>query len=157
MVTSEDGTSIGRVLVGIDGSAGSAAALRWATRLALATGAEVRAVHVIEPTRYDLRPLGLPPAILNEADWREEIMAELKGTWCEPLVEAGVRHRTRIEEGRAGPCLTGIARQEHADLVVTGRRGLSAMAELVQGSVSSYVTHHAPCPVTVVPAQAQAA
>lgn len=140
------------IVVGIDGSDGSAAALRWATRLAQASGAELLVVHVIEPPAYDIRPLGLPRAVLNEADWRECIREEIDGVWCEPLVEAGVPHRTRVEAGRAGPCLVAIAGQERADLVVTGRRGLSSLAELVQGSVSSYVTHHAPCAVAVVPA-----
>lgn len=158
-VASENGRrgSEMKLLVGVDGSEGSAAALRWATRLAAATGAEVVVVHVIEPPDYDLRPLGLPRAILNETDWRDAIAGELEGAWCEPLVHAGVRHRALIEEGRAGPCLAALAAQEHADLLVTGRRGLSGLAELVQGSVSSYVTHHAPCPVVVVPMEHQAA
>lgn len=69
------------------------------------------------------------------------------------MVRAGVPHRTRIEEGRAGPCLADIARQEQADLVVTGRRGLTSVAEPVQGSVSHYLTHHSPCPVAVIPMQ----
>lgn len=147
----DDGKELKRVMVGVDGSEGSAAALRWATRLALAADAEVLVVHVIEPSTYDVRPLGLPRAVLNEGDWREAIRDELEGSWCEPLVEAGVRHRIRIEEGRAGPGLVEIAGQEEADLVVTGRRGLSGLAEMVQRGVSHYLTHHAPCAVAVVP------
>jgi nucleotide-binding universal stress UspA family protein len=38
----------------------------------------------------------------------------------------------------------------HADLIVMGRRGVSGMHELFLGSVSNYVTHHAPCSVLVV-------
>jgi nucleotide-binding universal stress UspA family protein len=150
-------SSIGTILVGVDGSEGSAAALRWACRLALAAGAEVVAVHVLDPSTEDVRPLGLPRAVLNEADWREPVQAELEGTWCAPLARAGVRHRTRVEEGKAGPCLAALAREEHADLLVTGHRGLSGLAELVHGSVSAYLTHHSPCPVAVVPAEHQAA
>lgn len=141
-----------RIVVGIDGSEGSAAALRWATSLASASGAELLVVHVIEPPAFDIRPLGLPRAVLTAADWRECLEDEIEGTWCEPLVQSGLPHRTRVEEGRAGSCLVAIARQEHANLVVTGRPGLTGAAELVQESVSSYVTHHAPCPVAVVPA-----
>jgi nucleotide-binding universal stress UspA family protein len=148
---SDDGTAIERILVGIDGSEGAAAALRWATDLARAADAEVVVVHVVELMAYDTRPLGLPLPILNEETWREAISAELDGRWCRPLAGAGVRHRTRIEEGRAGPCLAEVARQEHADLIVTGRRGLTQVSELVQGSVSHYLTHHAPCPVAVIP------
>jgi len=154
---SQVNSPMGRILVGVDGSAGSAAALRWAARLALAAGAEVVAVHVLDPSAEDVRPLGLPRAIFNEADWREAVGEELDATWCEPLARAGVRHRTRVVEGRPGPCLAEVAGQEHADLVVTGHRGLSGLAELLHGSVSAYLTHHAPCPVAVVPPEPQAA
>lgn len=154
---SEAGTTIRRIVVGIGGSPGSAAALRWATRLAMATNAQVLAVHVIEPPRYDIRSLGLPRTILNEANWRETIRAELKATRCRPLVVAGVRHRVLVEEGRAGPCLAAIARRDDADLIVTGRRGLAGMAEMVRGSVSYYLTHHSPCPVAMMPAEPRAA
>ncbi|TMC08772.1 MAG: universal stress protein [Chloroflexi bacterium] len=41
--------------------------------------------------------------------------------------------------------------------MVTGHRGLSGLAELVHGSVGAYVTHHATCPVAIVPAEPQAA
>ncbi len=49
------------------------------------------------------------------------------------------------------PCLAAFAGQDDADLVVTGRRGLSGLAGLVQGSVSHLLIHHAPCAVAVVP------
>jgi nucleotide-binding universal stress UspA family protein len=148
---SNDGAPIGRILVGIDGSKGSQAALRWAARLAGTVGAEVVVVHVVELGSYDTLPLRLPLQILNEAEWREAIRSELEGTWCEPLARAGVRHRTCVVDGRAGPALALAARREQADLLVTGRRGLGGVAELVQGSVSHYLTHHAPCPLAVVP------
>jgi nucleotide-binding universal stress UspA family protein len=152
-----DSGPIGRIVVGVDGSDGSAAALRWASDLALAEDAELVVVHVVEPASYDAGALGLSRAVLNEADWRETIHDELEGTWCAWLNEAGVRHRTRVEAGRAGPALVAVAGVEHARLVVTGRRGLTGLAELFQGSVSAFVTHHSPCPVAVVPAERQAA
>jgi nucleotide-binding universal stress UspA family protein len=154
---SHERRSIDRIVVGVDGSEGSDAALRWAAGLAAAGGAEVVVVHVIDPSTYDLRSLGLPSAVLNEGDWREEVRDELEARWCAPLVEAGVRHRARVEEGRAGPRLAEVAEWEHADLLVTGHRGLSGLAELVHGSVGAYVTHHATCPVAIVPAEPRAA
>ena len=154
---SQQSRSMDRIVVGIDGSEGSAAALRWTARLAAACGAEVVVVHVIDPSTYDLRSLGLPRAVLNEGDWREEIRDELEARWCGPLVEAGVRYRARVEDGHAGPRLAEVAEWEHADLLVAGHRGLSGLAELVQGSVGAYVTHHATCPVAIVPAEPRAA
>jgi len=153
---SHECSSIRKVVVGVDGSEGSAAALRWATRLAAVSGAEVVAVHVIETSTYDIRPLGLPRTVLNEGDWREEIRDELAVRWCAALTGAGVRHRVRVEEGRAGPRLAEVAEQEQADVLVTGHRGLSGLEELVHGSVSVSVTHHAPCPVVVMPADPDA-
>jgi nucleotide-binding universal stress UspA family protein len=96
----EEGTSIGRIVVGIDGSPGSAAAVRRATGVPRATGAEVIAVHLIEPPDVDIRPLGLPRAILNEADWRKAIQDELEGTWC-----AVGEQRQGGRRGRGGPRL----------------------------------------------------
>jgi nucleotide-binding universal stress UspA family protein len=148
--------TVGRIVVGMDGSEGSAAALRWAARLALPENAEVVVVHVLEPESH-AGPLGLPRAVLYDADWREAVRDELEGAWCAPLREAGVRHRTRAEWGYAGPCLTEVAAEEHADLLVTGRRGLGGLAELLRDSVSAYATHHSPCPVAVVSARPRAA
>ena len=149
--------SLQSIVVGVDGSDESAAALGWASHLALALDAELIVVHVVEPASYRAGTLGLPRAVLDEAGWRQTIHDELEGTWCAPLTEAGVRHRTRVEVGNAGPRLVAVAAEDHAGLVVIGRRGLNGLAELLQGSVSAFVTHHSPCPVTVVPARRRAA
>lgn len=45
-----------------------------------------------------------------------------------------------------------LDRARHADHLVVGSRGLGQLRAVVLGSVSRYCVHHAPCPVTVVPA-----
>jgi nucleotide-binding universal stress UspA family protein len=146
-----------RIVVGLDGSPAGAAALCWASGLAAASDAEVVVVHVVEPPPCDARPLNLPRAILNEENWREALAVEVEGAWCGQLTSSGVRHRVRVVEGSAGARLAALAAEEGAVLLVAGRGGDQGMAELLQGGVTSYLTHHAPCPVAVIPAERQSA
>ncbi|MBE9069791.1 universal stress protein [Leptolyngbya cf. ectocarpi LEGE 11479] len=59
--------------------------------------------------------------------------------------------------GPAGVTLCEIAANWQADLIIMGRRGRSGLSELLLGSVSNYVMHHAPCSVLTVQGMAQPA
>jgi len=52
--------------------------------------------------------------------------------------------------GNAGSRICALARSWGADLIVTGRRGRTGLGELLLGSTSNYVLHHAPCAVLVL-------
>lgn len=52
--------------------------------------------------------------------------------------------------GDAGKWISSTARDWAADLVVVGRRGRRGITEILLGSVSNYVLHHAPCSVLIV-------
>lgn len=69
------------------------------------------------------------------------------------LVEAGFETDTVVLMGNTGEEICGLAEDMDVDTIVMGRRGKNAVSELLLGSVSHYVVHHAPCAVTVVPAQ----
>lgn len=58
--------------------------------------------------------------------------------------------------GDPGRQICKIAQDWDADLIMLGRRGLSGLGEILLGSVSSYVMHHAPCSVMAVQGQRQA-
>jgi nucleotide-binding universal stress UspA family protein len=65
-------------------------------------------------------------------------------------IAAGVKADFMEHLGNPASDICAIAQRWSADVIVIGRRGLTRLGELFQGSVSSYVLHHAPCSVLVV-------
>jgi nucleotide-binding universal stress UspA family protein len=142
---------IRRILVGLDGSVGSAAALHWAISLAQDLDAEITAAHVFQLPAYAGHH-GVEAEIPYEESWRDAVREAFEREWTAPLEASGVPHTLVFEDGRAGPVLVSVAERAEADLIVTGHRGLGAVAELLAGSVTQYVAHHAHrCPLVVVP------
>jgi nucleotide-binding universal stress UspA family protein len=86
-----------------------------------------------------------------EQSMRESEKEAFRTQWCAPLLEAGIRYREVFGEGRAGPVLVEAAESEEVDLIVTGRRGLGSLTELLAGSVSQHLVHRANRPVAVIP------
>jgi nucleotide-binding universal stress UspA family protein len=143
-----------RILVGLDGSSGSARALHWAIDLAKSLKAEVVAVYVLEllsPTAigYGMAPVQLPDG------WLDDLRRQFETDWTAPLKQSDIRYRTVFETGARGPAptLIALAGELRADLIVTGSRGLGGFGELLLGSVSHQLVQHAPVPVVVIPPQ----
>jgi nucleotide-binding universal stress UspA family protein len=135
------------IVVGVDGSQGSAAALRWALREARLRGTKIRVVHAwVYPevsTYHDaahvLRiPFGEEAAALLDRVV-ESVSSEAEGLEIEKVVV----------EGQAAPALVEAAKD--ASLLVVGSRGLGGFAGLLLGSVSQQCAHHATCPLVIVP------
>jgi nucleotide-binding universal stress UspA family protein len=136
----------GPIVVGVDGSPGSRAALRVAAEEARAHGRALRAVmvygyleqhHARGATTFD-------PAY-NEDDAKEalgEILEQELGATpdvrIEPVLVTDLAARALIEQS------------EKASMIVVGARGLGGFQGLLLGSVSQQVVHHAHCPVLVV-------
>jgi nucleotide-binding universal stress UspA family protein len=139
-----------KILVGLDGSNGSARALDWAIDLAKALDAEIVAVHVAELLTPSALGLGLAPIDLPD-NWVDDLRGLFENEWTMPLKKAGVRYRTVFETGAPAPTLIAIARDQHPDLIVTGSRGLGGFGELLLGSVSHQLVLHAQMPVVVIP------
>ena len=135
--------STGRIVVGVDGSAASAEALRWAVQQARLTGAQVQAVTAWQlPTSYAWGP------IVDDVDWadgaRQAQDAMIKDTLDDDDA-AGVQ-RTVLE---GHPAYVLLEAAKGADLLVMGSRGHGGFAGMVLGSVSQHVIAHAPVPVLV--------
>jgi nucleotide-binding universal stress UspA family protein len=140
------------IVVGLDGSAGSAAAARWCAEIAPLLDAEVIGVYAF-PVLISLVP---PTAVATapveyDAKARRALEGELV-EWCEPLRSAGVTFRTMLVDGEAAETLMRVADDVDAALIVVGRRGRGGFAELLLGSVPHRLAHHAGRPVVVVPA-----
>jgi nucleotide-binding universal stress UspA family protein len=134
-----------RIVVGVDGSDSSKAALRWAIRQAKLTGSSVDAVTSWHyPAAYGLTP-GSEGAFdfeVNAKNALAEALAEVSG------LEPDVPVRPLVAEGIAAEVL--LHRARGADLLVVGSRGHGGFASALLGSVSMYCVLHAHCPVLVL-------
>ena len=139
-----------RIVVGVDGSAGSVAALAWAVELAAQTGAAVEALSAWELTYGWID--GYAPDIER---WCEEARREARARLDAAIAAVAGSHPSSttvtptVVEGPAARALLDASKD--ADLVVVGSRGRGGFAGLLLGSVSQQVVHHARVPVTVVP------
>jgi nucleotide-binding universal stress UspA family protein len=77
------------MLVGVDGSRGSSAAVRWSARFAEMAGAEIVAAHILTYNREFLRDLTFDTI----RTWRLELVRDLETRWTEQLRSIGVAHR----------------------------------------------------------------
>ena len=136
------------IVVGVDGSAHSIAALRHALRQARTGEAVVRAVSVWQVPSL-VYSSGVPPPALAD-DLREGAESTLEDAFAAVADELdGVTVQHVVREGDAGHVL--VAESEGAQQLVVGSRGHGSIGELVLGSVSHYCCRHAHCPVTVIP------
>ena len=137
------------VVVGVDDSAASRAALRLAAQEARWRQAPLVAVSAYEPP---LAPVGGYPAAAKhtEGEQRADTEATLHAAVHDELGDQAAQTDLRISEGLAGRVIIETARQTHAQLVVLAAR---AGMPSVPGTVSQYVLLKARCPVTIVPSE----
>jgi nucleotide-binding universal stress UspA family protein len=140
------------IIVGIDGSRHSRRALEWAVSEAAARHAPLTVLSVHQAVAgYWGRPVPYPqdPELTKQA--RKEAQKETDDVLDE--FDAGSRPPSVTVRTVTGlPAEELLAATKHADLLVVGARGTGGFKRLLLGSVSTHVTHHAHCPVVVVPA-----
>jgi nucleotide-binding universal stress UspA family protein len=141
--------ALGRIVVGVDGSRGSAAALEWALRQAELTQSTVTAVLAYS---YDLWWIDGGTDYESEQIERKALEARrmVAAMLAETVPEStSVVVHPLVVEGHPTDVLLEVARE--ADLLVVGSRGRRELAGLLLGSVSQRCAERAPCPVVVVP------
>jgi nucleotide-binding universal stress UspA family protein len=150
MTISKESRQSPAIVVGIDGSNGSSAALRWAIAEARLRSVPVRAVHAWSYSQplvpslvgypYSAGPVG------NAIDdrWQAEQRLERAAS------EVGEDHEVErvLVEGSAAQALIDAVGE--IDLLVVGSRGHGGFTNLLLGSVSQQCAQHAPCPVVIV-------
>jgi nucleotide-binding universal stress UspA family protein len=141
----------GRIVVGVDGSAGSRSALEWAAEEARTRKARLDVVHVWNYP-WVVVAAGAAAAGVGEEEYEaggrdvlERSIADVR-----PALE-GVDVHPRLGSGDAAEVLLQAA--AGADLVVVGSRGHGGFTALLLGSVGLHCAQHAPCPVVIVPSE----
>ena len=146
MTTQTSGEHEHRIVVGMDGSDPSKAALAWAIRQGRLTGATVEAVIAWElPVNFGTPAPLIPPRTDFEEVAREVItlaIADASGP------DEHVTIRSKVVEGNAPQVLLDAS--AGADLLVVGSRGHGGFVEALLGSVGQHCVHHATCPVVVI-------
>ncbi|MGY1700542.1 universal stress protein [Geodermatophilus sp. SYSU D00766] len=136
-----------RVLVGVDGSAESVAAVRFAAAEARLRGAELHVVHAWTDT---VSGYGGPPWAVPGTTLREQADVVLRTTVHEAWQgrTPDLQLRAETVEGVDWDVLTELA--DSADLLVVGSRGRTGWSSLLLGSVGLRCLTYSPCPVAVV-------
>ncbi len=142
------------IIVGVDGSDHSRYALRWAMQEAVLRHIPLTVMTVrpdpvrpattiywglhTSPENRDTEDLAAQKALQEFAD---QVAGEIGGMVPEVTVSVAT----------GNPAEELVKASRDADMLVVGSRGLGGFGRLMMGSVSSQVTHHAACPVVVVP------
>jgi nucleotide-binding universal stress UspA family protein len=132
------------VVVGVDGSPGSEAAVGFGFEAAALRGVPLVAVHTWQDTLVDAT---MAPLI----DWdvvaagEREVLAERLAGWGEKFPDVEVRRLVT----RDRPARALVEESGRAQLVVVGSRGRGGLAGMLLGSVSQALLRHAACPVAV--------
>ncbi len=138
----------GPVVVGIDGTGTSDAALDFAFHSASTRGAELLAVHawhdIVVAGSHRMQNFLLDPARIEQEE--RALLAERTAGWAAKYPDVPVRQV--LAEGRAVPTLLGYA--EQAQLVVVGSHGRGGFTGMLLGSTGQSLIIHSPAPVVVV-------
>lgn len=138
------------IVVGVDGSAASNAAVYWAAHEAAMRNVPLTVVHMLRafvPT-YPQMPMPNGIALWQEEDGRQVLEQAVK------IAEDAVATQRPIaitsEMKCSPPVPTLVEMSDEAEMVVVGSTGRGAVERALLGSVSSGVVHSARCPVAVI-------
>lgn len=140
------------VLVAVDGSDGGTRALRYASERAKLNGAKLVVAYVIEWSPYSFNT---PEENAERHMRREQEIERAEASVIEPaatfLKAEGIEHETVVTHGPPAETLLKLAEKHAVQQILVGRRGQSAIKNLLFGSVAGNLIQTSPVPVVVVP------
>jgi nucleotide-binding universal stress UspA family protein len=134
------------LVVGVDGSPNSDAALAWAARH-VAPGGKITALTCRVPAPYALELVPPPPLPFSEL---KAVVDQAVARTVESVGDVDAEIVSEVVDGDPRMALRDAA--EQADLLVIGSRGHRGAAYLLVGSVTTSLVHHPTVPTVVVPA-----
>lgn len=155
-----------KILLAIDGSKCSEAAIEALIGQYKPAGTEVLVLHAVEslklipasaPYSFGAGPMFVPEDYVEIArQWRRE-GEELASRTAQRLLSAGFKIGTQVVEGDARETILDWTKKWRPDLILLGSHGRRGLDRFLLGSVSEAVARHAPCSVEIVRAPASAA
>ncbi|TGD87437.1 universal stress protein [Mycolicibacterium sp. CH28] len=142
----------GEIIVGVDGSAASNAAVRWAAHEGGTRNIALRLVHVAQaPAVTNV----MTPVPTEFEEWQDtqarQVLAEARELVAQVGTETGAPARIADADiYHATPVPTLVDLSKGAELIVVGSRGMGAFRRGLLGSISTGLIHHAHCPVAVI-------
>jgi len=140
--------AVRRIVVGVDGSVESVAALRWACREASLRAAEVHAVLALESACHQVASYAVPTPRHSGGSWGAARDVLRRSVNEAARRYPGVTVRTKINEGLAARVLLDHARE--ADMLVLGRTAHDPDPYRGAGPVIRVCLRSAPCPVVII-------
>jgi len=148
----DDGVAVKKILAPIDRSKYKEKIIAYAISLGKAWGAEITAIHVIDPGR------GVPGGRVKEKEREREEEAKREAEillvqLIDPLAQkAGVTIRKEVieESDSVAKSIIDYAKKNNMDVIVIGTKGMTSVEDFFLGSVANNVIHHAHCPVFAI-------
>ena len=136
-----------KILVALDLSNANRSVFETAVFMAQTTYAKLILLHIIPPETKDESMLSA-----YEEPWQQLKKKRLTAlrSLAQEATTMGVDVESIQDVGHPGRTICDLAHTQSVNLILVGSRGLTGMKEMFLGSVSNYVTHHAPCSVLIV-------
>jgi universal stress protein A len=141
--------TLNRILVPVDFSPSSAAAVEYAIEFAKAVGAEIDLLHSYQINPGAITPYGpvFPDSLFDAI---RSAAAEQLAKVYDQVHASGIKAKTHLSCNVPSYAIVDAAEELSSDLIIMGTRGLTGLKHVFLGSVAERTLRHAPCAVLTV-------